>query len=68
MHLRRHCEERSDEANQKPRVRPLVCFASLAMTGVCARNKKKAPENRGLFFVSLKRDQWATSAQTFFFV
>ncbi|NEW95354.1 hypothetical protein DY467_01005 [Rhodopseudomonas sp. BR0G17] len=29
-----HCEERSDEAIQRPHVlRPLDCFASLAMTG-----------------------------------
>jgi hypothetical protein len=32
----RHCEERSDEAIQKPHVGPLDCFASLAMTAMVA--------------------------------
>ena len=31
----RHCEERSDEAIQK--IKPLDCFASLAMTGLQAQ-------------------------------
>src|SRR5689334_8332757 len=35
--VRRHCEERSDEAIQPLRAKILDCFASLAMTAILVR-------------------------------
>ena len=45
----RHCEEQSDAANQRLRVRLLVCFTDARNEGgVWGEATKKAPENRGL--------------------
>ena len=44
----RHCEERSDEATQRHVMRPLGCFAALAMTGrEYARGPGRAGGDRG---------------------
>ncbi|RDJ20799.1 hypothetical protein DWF00_24815 [Bosea caraganae] len=44
--LRRHCEERSDEAIQGPHALPLDCFAALAMTAETPQDEVQV--NRGV--------------------